>query len=429
VKPVRLILLVVGTFPLVARATWAEDHVPASWRVVAEAQEGEISQIAVRGGYVAWLERRLDPHTGRNRARSYWWRLYRKRLDAEECEVVFAPKGSTTSGPHFVLGERGMVSWDNRGQWQQTLFVPGKDPVSLHTEYKEFPFDGPQDKPFRIYKDALLCHIKDGIRIGVSVMPLRGDTPDFSRRMVIVPEADVNAEDYGRNMFWNGRQVFYVKRFWVIEKRPRQRTNAVLYDTVTKDTLWTVTGWPCGLDEEYGYYFPRSTRPRFGQLVRRRVEPLGIQQYLLLPGLGVQEMLDCDGSHLLCALQVPRAYGVFLLDLWSGAITEYDISAPWTLMRRPQGGESNATMIYFPWPGPRKYVRLTGDATTGDLVAATECALYAVPAKAETSIEWRSFGWKPRPFPGEEHRYGLPEPGTSCARELRRPLPRYLQPN
>ena len=196
---------------LLVPSLYAEEFVvPSSWEKIAEARSGEIvPSVQVQDGWVAWMEKRLDPRSALARAQSFFVGLYRKKLGAEDVETLIEPNQPRPWGDQFILGFNGIVSSNYRSNWGQLLFpVNPAARVLLCPETEElFPgMPGEEGKikilgcgeytPIRIYQDTLLCLSGQYGRQKLMRVPFGGREPDFSRSQVVTELTDQRTHGY-----------------------------------------------------------------------------------------------------------------------------------------------------------------------------------------------------------------------------------------
>lgn len=390
--------------------------IPESWQLLSAAQDGEITQFSIRGDWLTWIEKRLDPTTVRDRARSYFTGLYRKRIDSNEIETLRAPDYSNTWGDHFVPGDNGIVSYDYRGAYSQTLYVPGQKPFAL---YNGDSYAG-TDTPIQIFQDAMLCVSQKRI----CLIPFAGKLPDLKRRirLDILKKYDASKTV----LFRDGKHILYTqeKRVRIPSTKKFRDSLSIneinLYDIESGKTIWKDKRiYPeiiqaLGLNNEYIYYYVKCQHYKLNsaeKIFRRALkEPGKVEQIILqfhLPYLTyVPYIADFGSERLLCLIRRKYKNRVRCfaaeIDFKIGTLSTFDI--PLSLVDERyddvMGELSDVAVVKGTtnWP-PRSYyyiapntLYMTGDAKYSRLIAVFNDRIYLVPkikTEKRSGLVWR----------------------------------------
>jgi hypothetical protein len=414
-----LVLIIVSSVLVVpldlASASEPNEPIPKSWKVIAKSQGGEIFSPAVRGKWLAWLERRRDPDNMWDRARPCFFGLYRKQIGSDEIETLSAPVDSRTGPDQYVLGPDGTAAHDYQ-QERLTLHVPRNSELFVLHE-KRAPSDRGWYFPLRIYEGALLCY--DPTLNRIFIIPLSAEGPELNRQVGI----DVSGELVNRTAFWNGGSILYTDTFtkYYPERRPLERREyeyvTVLHDLKRKQAVWSMTRKftgttmrvaPLALNEQCAYYCTAEYSV-FGEILRRSVEQKAGAERLILPAECVH-LVDCAPECLLGVMKEsarrngPRGEGIYerffvaALDFVSGTIAEYDFSE----IQEPPSMKERSLREYIEierwshYPGSHIWMRyqIVGDAESEQIIGVANNKIYLVPKLQDKSIEWPSFGWR-----------------------------------
>ena len=391
--------------------------IPESWQLLATAQDGEIIQFSIRGDWLTWIEKRLDPTTVKYRARSYFTGLYRKRIDSNEIETLRATDYSDALGDHFVPGDNGIVSYDYRGAYSQTLYVPGQKPFAL---YNGDSYSG-TDTPIKIYRDVMFCVSQKRIYI----IPFAGKLPDFKRRirLEILKEYDDSKMHFSRD----GKHILYTQEKRVRIPSTRKYPDFLsineinLYDIESGKTIWKDKRiypeivWALGFNNKYIYYYVKCQRYRVnsGEKVFRRSlkEPGKAEQIILrfhVPYfVDIPDIVDFSSERLLCLIRREGKNGLRCfaseIDFKNGLLSTFDIPLSLVDERYDDAMEGLSDIAVVKgttnWP-PRTYyyiapntLYMTGDAKYSRLIVIFNDKIYLVP-KVKTE-KLAGSGWRP----------------------------------
>lgn len=384
--------------------------IPESWQILVTAQDGEIIQFSIRGDWLTWIEKRLDPTTVRYRARSYFTSLYRKRIDSNEIETLRAPASSDVLGDHFVPGDNGVVSYDYRGAYSQTLYVPGQKPFAL---YNGDSYAG-TDTPIQIYRDAMFCVSKKR----VSLIPFAGKLPDFKRRirLEILKEYDDNKMHF----FRDGKHILYTqkKSFRIPSTRKHPDSTSIteinLFDIESKKTIWKDKRiYPeiiqaLGFNNEYIYYLVKYQHYELDseeKIFRRSLKDPGKAEQIIL-SFHVPYIADFSSERLLCLIRKEDKNGLRCfaaeIDFKNGLLSTFDIPLSLVDERYDDAMEQFSDIAVVKgttnWP-PRTYyyiapntLYMTGDAKFSRLIVIFNDRIYLVP-KIKTE-KLSGSGWR-----------------------------------
>ncbi|MCH8828847.1 MAG: cadherin repeat domain-containing protein [Planctomycetes bacterium] len=292
-------------------------QVPDSWRKVLDAQKGEIVKLVAKDSYLVWLERRLIERTRRFRAQAFDYFLYRTLAESPKATLIHTIAG--TKLPHFVVGLKGVVVVHETHGIRQVsrLLRPGK--LTRLIEYKNT--DGYADLPLSIFEHGWLCRSKDGI----TWIPAKAWNPKHRRRVMIVPWKKViksRLELYNSKMFSNQGFVCFTKRLLKKNGNPGKPLG-VVWTMRTKTELFTVPGYPLGIDKDFVFLAPHDPMYLVGKVRRKKLERGAPLEELRLPH-DVVQLIEFDAGVLvgLCKRD-NKGFFVARFDLSRRKMTEY----------------------------------------------------------------------------------------------------------
>lgn len=384
----------------------AQDFVvPSSWEKIAEAQDGGILSISIQDGWIAWMEKRLDESSAMHRAQSFFVGLYRKRIGSEDIEVLMKPSSSRPSGDQFVLGQGGVVSYNYRARYHQSLY-PGKlnDPIILNGQGDAF-FRG-EDTPVRIYDDAMLCVNHEGIKQGLCLIPFDEGKPELSGKQVIFEPKDVEIQD----ACLSGNYVLYstersIGLYDTESKKPRATFE--LRKRTAKNRFIETKFSDVYLKGGYAYFYLSYNCSDLwvSELYRFSIKSQMLERVTLPRGLC--HLIDFKPEKVIGVYRTDnKAYEILEFDLLTGEIYKYDF--PITKNTHWKEGCRIAESRFFQVAthdrkgsysgktrGAVERFYYCGDVGYDKLLVTYKSTVYLVPKANGSPESWASLGWTP----------------------------------
>lgn len=371
-----------------------EFTVPSAWEAVAEAQDGEIISISIQDGWIAWMEKRIDPATAMNRAPSAFVGLYRKQLGTDATEILIEPRESGTGGDQFILGTDGIVSSNYRGASRQVLYPQKprppvflcpleprrRNPVGMGNTETFMAMGQGEHTPVRIFTEGLICLYANRNQTGrgVSIIPWDGTGPDPNQAEILSqPDAD---RFYDGD--WNGQYILYSMDHTM--RLYNKRTGKHDFTFQTKDRFEYFTH-VC-LDRHFVYFYLSAYNSvGFGEIFRFSIQektlermPLPHSFWGLIDLTAEQVLYICTaGSH---------QHELLSSNLSTGEICRYDFSYAAASLSGGFGGFTENHMLSLGY-------NLSGDAENGTVLICHKNKLYLIPKTSDPAETWPSFGW------------------------------------
>jgi predicted amidohydrolase len=373
---------------------FAQDFmVPSSWEKVAEAQYGDICLIGIKGGWIAWMEKKLDPNTARFRAQSFFVGLYRKQLGINDIETLIEPEKSKIGGDTFILGPGGVVSSGYSGDYYRQMLFPVKphtanslqpktEQPSLYELRRKELGEG-KNMPIRIYNDAMLCTNGHYNNEGLCLIPFDGRKCDLTKKKVVLEPTNTCIYD----ACWDGNYILY-----------STGKTLVLLDRQSKKKLFTfqlnhrfARFSDIFVEDDFVYLF--STE--IGEILRFSITKKTLER-MTMPGFLLYPIVF-GSEKFIGIFQTDDKFNEILeVDLASGKLEKYDF--PLSRYHR-QGGNyrrASSKFFYFVPDGnytSSEYIYYCGDASVDKMLAAYKNTLYLVPKTKDKPTTWPSFGW------------------------------------
>jgi hypothetical protein len=344
-------------------------------RIIA-AQFGQIDALLVRDGFVCWTEKKLDPATIRNRVQTFWYRLYRAKLDGSKVESLGELKASHPV--EMVLGEAGVVAWGVDYPSRQ-VFVPGRDAIDLPQKNP----DGSRDTPREVTRDSLICHTVRGKEEGVTVLPWKDGALDSSRQRALI---SWYARPAGLSSDISLREDFFVRgNYLVLTEEPRNakgslshKPRTVVWDVEAKRVVWMVDGRPLGIDDHPAFVITRSG------VHRRPLDGKGPGESMALGWL--HAVIDVRLPKLLALIQHDNERVPAWVDLGRGTRYRFEVKPPMEEARRRFHGWTTGSLLVA-WGNPKRWQALAGDATTGTLLVGRADGIHQLPRNPDVEPE------------------------------------------
>jgi predicted amidohydrolase len=370
--------------------------VPSSWEKVAEAQYGDICLICIKGGWIAWMEKKLDPNTAMHRAQSFFVRLYRKQLGINDIETLIEPEKSKIGGDTFILGSGGVVSSGYSGDYYRQMVFPvkphtadslqSKKEQSSLCELKRKELGEGRNMPIRIYNDAMLCINGRYNNEGLCLIPFDGRKCDFTKKEVILEPTNTSIYD----ACWDGNYILY-----------STGKTLVLLDSQSKKELFTfqlnhrfARFAAIFVEDDFVYLFLSEAEEilRFS-IKRKTLERMTMPGPLSYP----TNPIVFGSEKFIGVFKTKDKFNEILeVDLVSGKLEKYDFP-PFKYHRQGGNFQRASSKFFYIIPDGNytspEYIYYCGDASINKMLAAYKNTLYLVPKTKDKPTTWPSFGW------------------------------------
>jgi predicted amidohydrolase len=385
-KYLLLIIAVLLPSPVFAR----DFTVPSSWEKVAEAQYGDIYLISIKGGWIAWMEKKLDPNTAKFRAPSFFVGLYRKQLGVNDIETLIEPAKSKIAGDNFILGPCGVISSGYRGDYYRQMLFPVKPDAtnSLHPkieqpslwELRRKELGEGKNMPIRIYKDAILCIHGRYNNEGLCLIPFDGRKCDLTKKEVVLEPTNTSIYD----ACWDGNYILYStgKTLGLLDRQSKKK---LITFQSNKDNFRFTNIF---IEDDFVYFCLNEEILRFS-VTKKTLERMTTPGLLLYP-------IAFEPEKFIGLFKTDNRFnGILEVDLASGEVRKYDFP----LSRYHKGGNYlRASSQFFSFVPDGNYtssehIYYCGDASGDKMLTAYKNALYLVPKTKDESMTWPSFGW------------------------------------
>lgn len=355
-----------------------EFAVPSSWEEVAEAQDGDIVSIGIQDGWIAWMERRLDPARALHRAPSCFIGLYREKLGSNAIETLMEPNESRTHGDQFILGINGIVCSDYRSSYRQILYPAAPHPpIPLYPEKTILPERG-EHTPVKLFAKGMICLFSSGAKRGISIIPRNGTEPDPNHADILFQSKIDRFYDGD----WKGNYILYSADDAL--RLYNRETGKHNFTFQVKDPFLHFTH-VC-LDRDFVYfYLSTHNNTYFGEIFRFSIQEKTLER-MPLPH-SFWGLIDLTPEQILYISKTGgRHHGLFSSNLITGEICRHDFSCTAAPLSEGLGAFTDNHMLNLGQ-------NLSGDAQNGNVLVSHNNKLYLIPKTSEKTESWTSFGW------------------------------------
>jgi len=372
---------------------------PDTWQRLAEAHDqNRIEMAGVRDGCIAWLETFVDPASHRFRALRYHAAAYRRALDDPAVHELWRRERTTTTRPRLHLGADGLVvltGYDARGAI--TANRDGKVP---------FPQRLPHRGVVQLAGDTLIAWINPP------------DSPDHRKtddaKLMAVPiTREVRGAPDPAVALFDARDELLA----YVETGPRDDHQLRLIHWPTGKQRWTqhTRGHLIGIGSRYVFawsFFFVDARPR-RIMIRRPLEGDRPAEFadLAPPMLYSSGVVDLAADRTVQVIRLGEGDDAKIVAVWvdlaAGTMRAYDVPFP----KPDSTWRLSSDSSYYPGVafilrrGSRTFVqfRLIADASTGDLLAVTDHAIYRVPFMTNQPDNLPQLTWRAYHPDGPDH--------------------------